>query len=204
MHGSAGPPPNGMPTWTGLTGRPAVHFAKQQVKVRVRRQRPCPATGEGSGSAGPAPPPARVRATLPLTVVTLITMVTAVVMRAGVAELPATPILAFTLAAWLPLTVHTRWPLSVLATTVAVAVAASQLVLLPIVVPARRRGQIPQRRGADEPGRGPCTTPASSLSCSPGQMTGDLPVHGPADHVGQAGGEQGAARADGPGRETRA
>ncbi|WP_024285560.1 sensor histidine kinase [Cellulomonas sp. KRMCY2] len=70
---------------------------------------------------------------LPLTLATLVLMVTAVVYREGGATFPGTALLVFTVAAWLPLTVRTRWPLPALLATV--LVEATQLALQPTLVP---------------------------------------------------------------------
>ena len=74
-------------------------------------------------------------ASAPLTVLTLLVMLTAVWLRQGAATptFPGWPLLVFTVLAWLPLVVRTRWPLPVLVATV--VVHAAQLLLLPHLDP---------------------------------------------------------------------
>lgn len=57
-----------------------------------------------------------------VTVLTLVTMLVAVILRAHEPRFPGTERLVFTLASWLPLLVRTRWPEPVLATVVAVEI----------------------------------------------------------------------------------
>jgi signal transduction histidine kinase len=73
------------------------------------------------------------RADLALTFGTLALMLTAVTLRQGHEEFPGPALLFFSVIAWLPLLVRTRWPLPVLVATV---VAESlHLALVPFVAP---------------------------------------------------------------------
>jgi signal transduction histidine kinase len=68
-----------------------------------------------------------------LTFGTLVLMLTAVTLRQGHEEFPGPALLVFSVLAWLPLLVRTRWPLAVLVATV---VAESlHLALVPFVAP---------------------------------------------------------------------
>ena len=100
---------------------------------------------------GSSPPSARLGSpwsSAPLTLATLVVMLVAVALREGSGggfTSPGWPLLAFTVLAWLPLTVRTRWPLPVLAATV--VVHAAQLLLLPQIDP----GLTTQGMGAYQP-----------------------------------------------------
>jgi signal transduction histidine kinase len=67
------------------------------------------------------------------TAVTLLTMLTAVTLREGEARVPDATLLTFTLLAWLPQLVRTRWPRAVLAAVT--LVETLHLVLVPWVDP---------------------------------------------------------------------
>jgi len=64
---------------------------------------------------------------------TLVVMLSAVWLRQGHEEFPGSTLLIFSLAAWLPLVVRTRWPLGVLVATV--VVESLHLALVPFVAP---------------------------------------------------------------------
>ena len=68
-----------------------------------------------------------------VTLATLIVMLIAVTERQGHGEFPGTPLLAFSVLAWLPLVVRTWWPLWVLVATV--VIESLHLVLVPFVAP---------------------------------------------------------------------
>jgi signal transduction histidine kinase len=69
-----------------------------------------------------------------VTVGTLVVMLAAVCLREGRGfAFPGVPLLVFTLAAWLPLTLRIRWPLPVLVVTV--VVHALQMIVLPTLDP---------------------------------------------------------------------
>ncbi|WP_165372662.1 sensor histidine kinase [Pengzhenrongella frigida] len=73
------------------------------------------------------------RGDVAVTVGTLILMLVAVTERQGHQEFPGAPLLIFSVLAWLPLVVRTRWPLGVLVATV--VVESLHLALVPFVAP---------------------------------------------------------------------